>query len=99
MGCLQAKKEQVILIKSDFCDVYKIFNKFIDLEDKNTINYLNDFIRKWENSENKKIAKDQKLDLTKVEIRLLKSFFEHSRTNEIVYYEEKKCLENKKFND
>jgi hypothetical protein len=93
MACSQAKKEPVILMKSDFCDLYQNFDKFIDSNDQNVENYLKDFIKKWENGDGKKIAKDKKLDLTKPEIRLLKVFFEYSRTNEIAFYQEKKCLE------
>ena len=91
MACSQAKKEPVILMKSDFCDLYKNFDKFIDSNDRNVVNYLFDFIKKWENGDSKKIAKDQKLDLTKTEIRLLKVFFEFGRTNEKIFFEEKKC--------
>jgi hypothetical protein len=61
-------KEPVILMKSDFCDLYKNFDKFIDSNDQNVKNYLKDFIKKWENGDGKKIAKDKKLDLTKPEI-------------------------------
>jgi hypothetical protein len=92
MACSQAKKEPVILMKSDFCDLYQNFDKFMDMEDKNAINYLDDFKEKWEKGDGKKIAKDKKLDLSKPEIRLLKVFFEYIRTNEIAFYQEKKCI-------